>query len=43
VRSALPGEYAPGVASVIDLGKTRQGVRENPDIIAVAMSPPRPA
>jgi soluble lytic murein transglycosylase-like protein len=29
VRAALPGEYAPGVLSVITIGKIRQGVREN--------------
>jgi membrane-bound lytic murein transglycosylase B len=29
VRAALPGEYAPGVLTVITVGKTRQGVREN--------------
>jgi Transglycosylase SLT domain len=28
VRAALPGEYAPGVLTVIMVGKTRQGVRE---------------
>jgi hypothetical protein len=28
VRAALPGEYAPGVLTVISVGKTRQGVRE---------------
>ncbi len=28
VRAALPGEYAPGVLTVISIGKTRQGVRE---------------
>ena len=29
VRAALPGEYAPGVQSVIAFGRMRQGVREN--------------
>jgi len=29
VRAALPGEYAPGVQSVIAIGRMRQGVREN--------------
>ena len=28
VRAPFPGEYAPGVLSVLSLGKTRQGVRE---------------
>jgi len=28
VRAALPGEYAPGVQSVIAVGKARQGVKE---------------
>ena len=39
VRSALPGEYAPDVAAVIDLGATRQGVQESPAVIAAALSP----
>lgn len=30
VRAALPGEYAPGVQTVITFGRMRQGVRENP-------------
>jgi len=29
VRAALPGEYAPGVQSVITFGRMHQGVREN--------------
>jgi soluble lytic murein transglycosylase-like protein len=29
VRAALPGEYAPGVQSVITAGRIHQGVREN--------------
>jgi len=29
VRAALPGEYAPGVLSVITSGRIHQGVREN--------------
>ncbi len=29
VRAALPGEYAPGVQSVIIVGRVRQGVRES--------------
>jgi hypothetical protein len=29
VRAALPGEYAPGVQSVITIGRMHQGVREN--------------
>jgi hypothetical protein len=28
VRAAFPGEYAPGVHSVITIGRIRQGVRE---------------
>ncbi len=28
VRAALPGEYAPGVQSVISIGRLKQGVRE---------------
>ena len=41
VRSALPGEYAPGVAAVIDLGESHQGVKESPAVIAAALSPGR--
>ena len=41
VRSVLPGEYAPGVSAVIDLGPTRQGVQESPAVIAAALSPGR--
>jgi len=33
VRAAFPGEYAPGVLSVLSVGKTKQGVRE--DVTAV--------
>ena len=29
IRRALAGEYAPGVQSVIGVGRLRQGVREN--------------
>jgi Transglycosylase SLT domain len=29
VRAALPGEYAPGVQSVVTIGRLRQGVRED--------------
>jgi hypothetical protein len=29
VRAAFPGEYAPGVLTVITIGKIRQGVRES--------------
>lgn len=29
VRAALPDEYAPGVLSVVTIGKVRQGVRED--------------
>lgn len=28
IRAALPGEYAPGVKTVISMGRHRQGVRE---------------
>jgi hypothetical protein len=37
VRAALPGEYAPGVASVVDLGRVHQGVRERPETILAAL------
>jgi hypothetical protein len=37
VRAALPGEYAPGVATVIDLGRVRQGVKESPQTILAEM------
>jgi hypothetical protein len=30
VRAAMPDEYAPGVLSVVTVGKVRQGVREAP-------------
>ena len=33
VRAALPGEYAPGVQTVITFGRMRQGVRENLAIV----------
>lgn len=33
VRAAFPGEYAPGVLSVLTIGKTRQGVLES--VVAV--------
>jgi soluble lytic murein transglycosylase-like protein len=39
VRAALPGEYAPGVAAVIEMGKKRQGVRESPETILAAIGP----
>jgi soluble lytic murein transglycosylase-like protein len=29
VRAALPGEYAPGVQSVVTVGRAKQGVRES--------------
>jgi hypothetical protein len=41
VRAALPGEYAPGVATVIDMGKIHQGVQESPAIILAAITPAR--
>jgi Transglycosylase SLT domain len=37
VRAALPGEYAPGVASVVDLGRVHQGVKESPETILAAL------
>lgn len=30
IRAALPGEYAPGVRTVITMGRLKQGVRESP-------------
>ena len=39
VRAALPGEYAPGVAAVIDMGKIHQGVQESPAVILAAIGP----
>ena len=30
VRAAMPDEYAPGVLTVVTVGKIRQGVREAP-------------
>jgi hypothetical protein len=29
VRAAFPGEYAPGVQTVITMGRLHQGVRES--------------
>src|SRR6185312_15309688 len=37
VRAALPDEYAPGVLSVITVGKVRQGVREDPAKVVAAI------
>jgi hypothetical protein len=37
VRAPLPGEYAAGVASVVDLGRVRQGVKERPETILAAL------
>jgi Transglycosylase SLT domain len=37
VRAAQPGEYAPGVAAVIDVGKKHQGVLESPETIEAAL------
>ena len=39
VRAALPGEYAAGVAAVIDMGRIHQGVLESPEKILAAMGP----
>jgi len=33
VRAALPGEYAPGVETVITIGRMHQGVRESPALV----------
>jgi hypothetical protein len=40
VRAALPGEYAPGVAAVINMGKVHQGVQESAATIQAAISAP---
>ena len=37
VRAALPGEYAPGIRSVITLGRTRQAVEQSVDEIAATL------
>jgi hypothetical protein len=39
VRAVLPGEYAPGVAAVIDMGRVHQGVKEKPDAILAEIGP----
>ena len=39
VRAVLPGEYAPGVAAVIDMGRIHQGVQESPATILAALGP----
>jgi soluble lytic murein transglycosylase-like protein len=33
VRASLPGEYAPGVQTVITIGRVHQGVRESPALV----------
>jgi transglycosylase-like protein with SLT domain len=33
VRASLPGEYAPGVQSVVTIGRVHQGVRESPALV----------
>ena len=38
VRAALPGEFAPGVTTVISLGKIVQGVRESQDMVLAAIT-----
>ena len=38
VRAALPGEFAPGVTTVISLGKIVQGVRESQDVVLAAIT-----
>jgi soluble lytic murein transglycosylase-like protein len=37
VRAPLPGEYAPGVCSVVELGQVYQGVKESPETILAAL------
>jgi soluble lytic murein transglycosylase-like protein len=37
VRAALPGEYAPGVAAVLDLGTVHQGVKESPEFVLAVL------
>lgn len=37
VRAAFPDEYAPGVLTVITIGKVRQGVREDPAKVTAAI------
>ena len=37
VRAPLPGEYASGVASVVELGRLHQGVKESPENILAAL------
>jgi hypothetical protein len=41
VRAALPGEYAPGVSAVLDLGKVHQGVKESPEFVLAVLPGPR--
>lgn len=38
VRPVLPGEYAPGILAVIDLGRTKQGVMESPVALQAALN-----
>jgi soluble lytic murein transglycosylase-like protein len=37
IRAAFPGEYAPGVASVLTIGKKQQGIKEDTDTAAIAL------
>ncbi len=37
VRAALPGEYAPGVAAVLDMGKAHQGVKESAEFVLAVL------
>jgi hypothetical protein len=39
VRAAEPGEYAPGVAAVIDMGHLHQGVLESPATVLAEIGP----
>ena len=41
VRAALPGEYAPGVAAVIEMGRVHQGVQESPARVLALIGPVR--
>ena len=37
IHAAAPGEYAPGVSTVVSIGKTHQGVREDFDKVAALL------
>ncbi len=41
VRAALPGEYGPGVTTVISMGRLSQGVKESADHVLALLTSPK--